>query len=322
MEFAPGSETERRLLAQLEREMGPTILGALEQPDTEELALNEDGRLWHKRLGQGFVHVGDMKPLMAAAFLRTMSSFLDEPIDPSFPLVNGELPPHGYRLSGTLAPVTRAPTFTIRVPTIERYLLEDYVEQGTLSPHQRDVLREAVVRHQSILVVGGTGSGKTTLTNTLTGEIVEAFPDERLVIVEDTREIVCEAANHVQLRTKRRANMTALVRQALRMRPNRIIVGEVRGGEALDLLRAWGTGHPGGLSTMHANSAAEALVQLETLVSMHPDAPADARIPSVVGLNVDVVVSIAEGRKGRKVQEVIEVLGYSASTQSYETRTL
>ena len=181
------------------------------------------------------------------------------------------------------------------------------------------VLKAAVEAHRNVLVIGGTGSGKTTFVNALIAHMVAADPNERLVILEDTREIRCSAQNAVQYHSSPAVSMTELLRTTLRMRPDRILVGEVRGPEALDLLMAWNTGHEGGASTVHANNARAGLVRLQMLVSMHRDAP--TAIEPLIAEAVDVLVHIARSASGeRRVQEVLEVLGHGAD--GYRTTTL
>jgi P-type conjugative transfer ATPase TrbB len=173
---------------------------------------------------------------------------------------------------------------------------------------QRDVLKHAVASHRNILIVGGTGSGKTTLVNAIINEMVTSDPTERIFIIEDTGEIQCAAENFVQYHTSLDVSMTALLRATLRMRPDRILVGEVRGPEALDLLDAWNTGHEGGAATLHANNPAAGLVRLKSLITRNESAPAD--IEPLIGEVVHIVVHIARTPEGRSVQEIIEVSGY------------
>src|SRR2546428_843377 len=208
-------------------------------------------------------------------------------------IVEGELPVNGSRFEGILPPVSTAPTFVIRKRASQIYGLEDYVRAGILTTAQQKVLLEAVRDRQNIVIAGGTASGKTTLANALMREIVaRGDPTERIVILEDTRELQCEARNAVQLHTGDVADLTRLVRVTMRLRPDRIIVGEVRGGEALALLKAWNTGHPGGITTVHANSAAAALLRLDSLIQESGVPPQ----PSLVAETVDVVVVIVRTR--------------------------
>jgi P-type conjugative transfer ATPase TrbB len=171
----------------------------------------------------------------------------------------------GERFEGLLPPVSVSPCFSIRKPARKIYGLEDYVRDRIMTEAQAGALRQAVTEHRNILVAGGTSSGKTTLANALLAEIARL--DERVILIEDTRELQCSAPDCVALRTKAGVvSLADLVRSTLRLRPDRIIVGEVRGAEALDMLKAWNTGHPGGIATVHANSAESALYRLEQLI--------------------------------------------------------
>ena len=145
-----------------------------------------------------------------------------------------------------------------------------------MTPEQKEFLCEAIKAHRNILVSGGTGGGKSTLVNGLIAELTTQFPNDRLIIIEDTAELQCSAANYVQYHTSPERSMTQLVKMSMRMRPDRILVGEVRGPEALDLLMSWNTGHEGGIATLHANNAEAALTRLSTLVSMNKDAPRES----------------------------------------------
>lgn len=309
---------EQRTQGKLWRDLGPVVAAALSDPTTVEVMLNPDGKLWQERLGKPMRCIGTMAPHWAEAIIKTLASHLDQALSSEQPLLEGELPPSGARFAGQLPPVVSAPTFSIRVPAVRALHLSDYVTQGSLSPAQAAALEDAVALRQNILVVGGTGSGKTTFVNALIATIVQAAPEDRLVIIEDTREIQCAAENVVQYRATAAVGMTELLRTTLRMRPDRILVGEVRGPEALDLLMAWNTGHAGGTATVHANDAASGLVRLEMLVSMHRNAPRNPA--ALIGEAVDLVVHIARCPGGRKVREIRRVLGGGRGT--YETCVL
>jgi type IV secretion system protein VirB11 len=187
-----------------------------------------------------------------------------------------------------------------------------------LGSRECGALQSAIAAHRNILVVGGTGTGKTTFCNALIAQMVAVAPGERLVILEDTREIRCTAENSVQYHTTPSVTMTQLLRTTLRMRPDRILVGEVRGPEALDLLMAWNTGHEGGAATLHANNARAGLVRLQMLVSMHRDAP--SHIEGLIAEAVDVVVHITRTPTGRRVEDVLEVLDFGPN--GYSTKPL
>jgi type IV secretion system protein TrbB len=224
------------------------------------------------------------------------------------PIVSAELPPHGdgagERFEGILPPISLAPCFSIRKPAERVYTLGDYVADGIMPARHADALRRAVVERRNILVAGGTSSGKTTLANALLAEM--ASLDERVILIEDTRELQCAAADTVALRTRPGVvGIADLVRSTLRLRPDRIVVGEVRGAEALDLLKAWNTGHPGGVATVHANSAAAALHRLEQL-TQEAVVTAPRRL---IAEAIDVVVFIAGRGLDRRVEAIMHVGG-------------
>jgi type IV secretion system protein TrbB len=312
------SEFERRTREKLLRDFGSVLSAALEDPCTIEVLLNPDGRLWQERLGEAMRCIGHIDRARGEAIIKTVASHLGKEITHSTPLLEGELPPDGARFAGQLPPVVPAPTFAIRKPAIKLFQLDDYVAQGALAEHHCAALKDAVAAHRNVLVIGGTGTGKTTFVNALIAHMVAIAPDERLVILEDTREIRCTAENSVQYHTSATVTMTELLRTTLRMRPDRILVGEVRGPEALDLLMAWNTGHEGGAATIHANNARAGLVRLQMLVSMHRDAP--ARMEALIAEAVDVIVHITRTPEGRRVQEVLQVLGFGPD--GYSTQQL
>jgi len=215
-----------------------------------------------------------------------------------------------------LPPVTRGPCFAIRKPAAKIYTLADYVRDRIMVPIQADALKRAVRARRNILVAGGTSSGKTTLANALLAEIAES--DDRVILIEDTRELQCAAKDCVALRTKPGVvSMADLVRSTLRLRPDRIIVGEVRGLEALDMLKAWNTGHPGGIATVHANSAPSALYRIEQLVQ-----EGVAIIPRrLIAEAIDLVVFIAGRGSDRRVETIAEVTGLDGNGD-YRVSTL
>lgn len=312
------SEFEQRTRDKLRRDLGPIISAAMADPLTVEIMLNPDGTLWQERLGEPMREIGSLAPHWAEAVINTLASHLDREVSRVSPMVEGELPPDGARFAGQVPPIVSAPTFSIRVPAVRSLSLGQYVMQGVMTQEQRVILEEAVAARENILVVGGTGSGKTTLVNALIAAIVDSAPNDRLVLIEDTREIQCSAQNFVQYRVAPTVGMTELLRTTLRMRPDRILVGEVRGPEALDLLMAWNTGHAGGIATVHANDAVSGLLRLEMLVSMHRHAP--ARPAPLIAEAVDIIVHIERTPKGRRVKQLCRVLGGEGGV--YQTCTL
>ena len=307
-----------RAKRKLERDMGPELLVALNDPKTVEIMLNADGRLWHERLGESMTCIGSMRVAQAQAIIETIAGYHGKEVTRQKPILEGELPLDGSRFAGQLPPVVPAPTFAIRKKAVAIFTLDQYVAQGIMTPEQKATLVAAVAAHRNILVIGGTGSGKTTLVNAIINEMVIQDPTERVFLIEDTGEIQCAAENYVQYHTSMDVNMTALLKTTLRMRPDRILVGEVRGPEALDLLMAWNTGHEGGAATLHANNAKAGLDRLAMLISMHPDSPKP--IEPLIGEAVHLIVHIARTPDGRRVQEILEVSGYSQG--QYLTKTL
>ena len=291
----------------LRAHMGQLVNSALEDPMTCEVMLNPDGRIWQERFGEPMKCIGTMRSGDAEVAFRTLASLLGKTLSYDQPQLDGEYP-GGFRFSGALPPIVSAPAFTIRKPASRVFTLDEYVEAGILTEHQKDALCMAVSEHQNLLVVGGTGSGKTTLANALIAEMVRQFPDERHVIIEDTREIQCTAQNAVFFHTTNDVSMTKCLKQTLRFRPTRIHVGEVRDEAALDLLDAWNTGHSGGISTVHANSALQGLSRVRGLVSRSPSAP--RCVEEVIGEAVQVLVFIERTPSGRRIREILAVDGY------------
>ncbi len=297
-----------RARRKLERDMGSECLAALNDPRTVEIMLNADGRLWQERLGEPMTCIGTMRSAQAQAIIETIAGYHGKEVTRQKPVLEGELPLDGSRFAGQLPPVVPAPTFAIRKKALAIFTLDHYVERGIMTPAQRTALVEAVEAHRNILVIGGTGSGKTTLVNAIIHQMVIQDPRERVFIIEDTGEIQCAAQNYVQYHTSVDVNMRTLLKTTLRMRPDRILVGEVRGPEALDLLMAWNTGHEGGAATLHANHAKAGLDRLAMLISMHPDSPKP--IEPLIGEAVHRIVHIARNAEGRRVQEILQVSGY------------
>ncbi|MET1114423.1 MAG: P-type conjugative transfer ATPase TrbB [Comamonas sp.] len=304
------SSLKERAKRKLERDMGPLLLGALNDPRTVELMLNADGRLWQERLGEKMQCIGALRTAQSEAIIKTIAGYHGKEVTRGKPVLEGEFPLDGSRFAGQLPPVVPAPTFAIRKRAVAIFALAQYVETGIMTQAQHDALQAAVRDHRNILVIGGTGSGKTTLVNAIIHEMVVCDPTERVFILEDTGEIQCAAQNFVQFHTSMDVPMSALLKTTLRMRPDRILVGEVRGGEALDLLDAWNTGHEGGAATLHANSASAGLTRLRSLITRNEAAPAE--IEALIGEAVHVVVHIARTPEGgRRVQEILGISGYA-----------
>lgn len=304
-----------RLVRKLQEALGDQICVALDDASVVEIMLNPDGRLFIERLGHGIAAVGELTSAAAEIVIGSVAHALQSHADDEQPIISGELPIGGHRFEGLLPPIVSRPTFTIRRRASRLIPLDDYVSSKVMTARQAEIIRNAIESRLNIVISGGTGSGKTTLANAVISEIVEAAPEDRIVILEDTAEIRCVAENAVALHTSETIDMARLLKSTMRLRPDRIIVGEVRDGAALTLLKAWNTGHPGGVTTIHSNSAMSALRRLEQLTAEVSQQP----MREVIGEAVDLIVSIERTGRGRRVRDVIHVESFDGSR--YETET-
>lgn len=303
------SEACTRGARMLRTALGGEIARWLEDPAIIEIMLNPDGQLWVDRLGSGLAATDC---LMTAAdgerIIRLVAHHVGAEVHAGAPRVSAELPDGGERFEGLLPPVVAAPSFAIRKPAVAVFTLADYVDAGIMSAEEASLLARTVHARKNILVAGGTSTGKTTLTNALLAEV--AGSDDRIVLIEDTRELQCAAPNLVSLRTKDGvAGLSDLVRSALRLRPDRIPIGEVRGAEALELVKAWGTGHPGGIGTIHAGSAIGTLRRLEQLIQ-----ETVVTVPrALIAETIDVIAVLVRDATGRRLAELAQVRGLDES---------
>ena len=288
----------------------------LARTDLRELSANPDGRLFVDCTARGLVHVGELGSRERNQIVRLCASEAGRLVTAESPILSCRLPGLGHRFEGLVPPAVPEPCFSIRFHGTDLRLLDDLAREGSVTPEQGRTLRDAIVRKRNLLVAGATGSGKTTLLNALMEEMAREFPVTRAVVIEDTPEIRTSLANVVFLQTSSAADATRLLASTLRLRPDRIVVGEVRDGAALALLKAWNTGHPGGFATLHANSARDALTRFDMLVREASAQP----LPEAVAAAVDLVAFIERTRDGRRVSEILEVEGYENG--SFQTRKL
>ncbi|MEE3156360.1 MAG: P-type conjugative transfer ATPase TrbB [Pseudomonadota bacterium] len=298
--------------------LGDDIGRALRDTQVAEIMLNPDGALRLDRLGEGRVDTGiRLPPDQAERIIRLVAAYARAEVHEEFPIISAELPARadgqaGERFEGILPPVATGPCFSIRKPAWRLHTLDDYVRDGLMPAQTGEALRSAIRERRNILVAGGTSSGKTTLANALLAEM--AGQDARIIQIEDTRELQSPLPDTVALRTRAPGvTMSTLVRSTLRLRPDRIIVGEVRGPEALDMLKAWNTGHPGGLATIHANGALAALYRLEQLCQ-----EAVVTVPrQLIAEAIDIVVFISGRGTARRVSNLARVTGLDLATGAY-----
>ena len=300
--FAAVGERRTRMLRTA---MGPAIAAALEDPSVVEILLNPDGMLWVDRIAQGREPTGiTLSAHDAERIVRVVAAQVGAEVHAGKPILSAELPLTGERFEGVLPPVVRAPVFAIRKRAAASIRLASYVEAGAMTTDEAAFLREAVHNRRNILIAGSTSTGKTTLANALLHEI--AATGDRVILLEDTIELQCLVDDHVPMRTYPGvASLAELLRSTLRLRPDRIVVGEVRGAEALDLLKAWGTGHPGGIATIHAGSAPGALARLEQLIlEIALTVPRE-----LIAEAVNVIVYLTGRGNPRRVEQIVCVCG-------------
>jgi P-type conjugative transfer ATPase TrbB len=310
---SPGVNVSDRLDEMLRRYLGAEIISAISDPDVTEIYVNpQDCAVRFETRSRGKIDSGtSIDAHRVEMFLNAVATHLDVTLTNATPRLEAELPTRvfaGARLQGFIPPVTAGPAFNIRKAASAIYSLDDYVASGVLSADQCVILRAAVAERKNILVAGGTNTGKTTLANAVLHEVALQFPADRIVILEDTVELQCAARDLLALRTTSAVSLADLLRSALRTSPSRIIIGEVRGAEALDLLDAWATGHPGGVATVHASSAEGALHRLDRLAQRANVPPQ----PDLIAEAVHIVVLIEGGHKTRRVSEIAQVAGLDA----------
>lgn len=300
-------EFNRRSDDALRRALGADILAALADEQVVEVMLNPSGDLWTDSHVDGMQCIGRIDSVRAMSIVATVAAMLGATVTPDKPILECELPLDGSRFEALIPPVVPAPTFALRKKAKLIFSLADYVRKGVMTELQSSVIKTAVANRKNILIAGGTGTGKTTLANAVLNEISSISPDHRVVVIEDVLELQCSVKNTVFLRTSENIDQVSLLRATLRLRPDRIVVGEVRDKSALALLKAWNTGHPGGIGTVHANSTGAALVRIGQLIQ-EAGVPA---APELISEAVNLVISIRRTSVGRTIDEIAEVSNWS-----------
>lgn len=291
----------------------------LDDPLVQEIEINGPDDVWFERAGvqqKSEIRITRSQIESAITILARMGD-KDAKAGTADGIIDARM--DGFRIAAALAPTSvRGPSMCIRKHSPVHLSLADYVKSGAISPDWEDRLRSMVTSNKNLLVVGGTSSGKTTFANALIGEIP---PEQRVVTIEDTPELKVIAPNWVSLESNAQRSVTTrdLVRLALRYRPDRIIVGEVRGGEAYDLLDAANTGHDGVIATLHANSAFDALSRFETLILRGGIEWPHRAICAQIARTFDYVIFMTRRRGVRCLQEVLALHDYDGETQTYRS---
>ena len=296
------------------------IMPLLQDENIFEVYINPDGKIWtdsfRGRENTGMV----MSSSQVKQIILNVAALTNQLVTEEKPALDAEIPQNEYfdkcRFEGNLPRVVLSPTLNIRKHPKKIFTLEDYVSQEILTEKQRKIIVQAIHDRKNIIAAGGTKSGKTTLLNALLAEISKL--NDRVIMIEDTPELQCKAADCVSMRTMRSFSMSDCLRSVLRMTPDRIVVGEVRGGEALALLDAWSTGHGGGCSTVHSNSAKDTLLRLENMTARVSQNPQQATI----GQAVNMIVYLKYLGNRRIVEEILEVDGYNTAKKEYNLKSL
>lgn len=308
--------------------LGTEVVGLLHRPDITEIYVNDDGYIWYNSHEEGKVKSDIfLPPENVQAIIELAAGQDGKIVNEDIPSLSTEIRGYGCRFQGEIPPIVRNPQFNIRKKATRIFTLDDYVNNGTLSAKYADYLKKAIADRKNILVVGGTGTGKTTFLNAVLDSIAKISPYHRIISLEDLPELQCPADDYSPMFTKQdtgtggiKYNMTRLLADCMRRSPDRIVVGEVRDGAAYTMLKAWNTGHEGGACTVHANSAEQGLTRIKSLAQEDPDAAGD--IKELIGEAIDIVVSIVHvdlggGRKGRRINDVIDVNGYDGIKDKY-----
>jgi type IV secretion system protein VirB11 len=314
---ASASLSAARRRDHVSRLLGPLVGGLLAEGIVTDVILNPDGRLWVTRLGAEPEVAGSMTPQQAESLIAAIASTLDAVATRDKPVIEGRLLLDGSRFEGVLPPVVSTPIFAIRRHSSAVFTFDDYVAKEQMTEAQRARLERAIVDRENVLFTGGTGSGKTTLTNAALDAVVRLTPTDRIIGLEDTGELRCSAEDQTFMVATETVPLSRLIKVAMRLNGTRIIVGEVRGAEALDLLMVWNTGHPGGLATVHANIARPeaALSRLEMLVALGTQAPMQRLIAEAI----DLIVCVERQVKGhRRVTQMVAVTGFDGRDYQFK----
>lgn len=278
-----------------------------------EFSVNNDGTVWLEKLGEPMKQIGTMPSNTVMSIINLVADSFSTIVSSQTPIIEGEFPLDESRFEGVAPPISDRGMFSIRKRASQLITLEEYVEQGILQENHLEFINNAIKQKLNIVIAGGTGSGKTTFVNGLIHQIGKLSPEDRIGIIESTRELQCASLNKFFLRSTAYVSETVLVKAMLRLRPDRIIFGEVRGNETQDLLMAWNTGHPGGICTIHADSAAKTLTRFEELTGNKSN---------IIGDTLDIVVYLKKIRGHRKVTQILRCHQYDKKNQEYILETI
>lgn len=294
----------QNILNLLNISLGTKIQSYFQDPLVTEVYMNDDGSVWIDTLDKGSL-VTDviLEEEVVYSVIALIANSVNQEVTYQNPVISAEMPDSGFRFEGNIGGISSRSVFNIRKHSILELTLQDYVNSDIMTESQKQAIEEAVKKHQNILVVGGTNSGKTTLCNAILSEIAKY--QERTIIIQDTNELKCSCPDRLFLRSNQYVSMRQLLTSALRRSPRRIVIGEVRDGAALNVIKAWNTGHPGGLCTLHADSAELGLFQLESYITE----VSQNKQREMIARTVNVLIDIQKEGIIRKLQGIFLVEG-------------
>ena len=318
-----------RLNDAFDDQLGPGLVDIMHRDDITEIYCNADGFIWYDSQKEGKVKTDlYLRPDKIQTIIELVAGQNGKVVNEKIPSVSAEISGYGARFQGELPPIVKNPEFNIRKKAIKIFTLHDYVLNHTMCSYYEEYLKNAIIKRKNILLVGGTGTGKTTFLNALLDGIADLTPKHRIISLEDTPELQCKAKDYSAMYTMQQDvgskyvayDMTKLLADCMRRSPDRIVVGEVRDGCAYAMLKAWNTGHEGGCCTVHANSAEQGLDRIESLCYENPTCAGD--VCRLIGEAIDVVIYIsftvnAEGKRSRIVEDILEVTKYDRYKKSY-----
>jgi P-type conjugative transfer ATPase TrbB len=309
--LTPQQQSRQRVLSKLADELGPDLCRLRDDPDVIEIQATRDGHVWTDRLSVGKQDTGLVLPApQREMIIRTVAAWHGLVANRTHPLLKAEVPPDGARFQGFLPPVS-PPGFVIRRPFNRILSLEEFVADGSITAWQAEVLRTAIDHRQKILIAGGTLSGKTVLCNSGVAEMIrQRGPGVRVVMIEDTLEMTAppEATNFEHLHTTDDVSLRPLIQMTMRLSPECLIVGEMRGAEALDIIKVWMSGHGASISTIQADNKEEALWKFESYVEEAGVKPN----PRMIGHVVNLIITMERDRVNHwRVKEMARVEGWN-----------
>ncbi len=321
--FNASKEIEGRIIEKLKRELGQGIINLLEKDNVTEVMANADGTVWAVSFGGN--SSGDLTDIRLTvedriAFLGTVATMVNKSLHEETPTVEGILPWDGSRVTGVIPPQSiKGPVFNIRKKANKVYTLDEYIAAKRMTLDDKEIICDAILEKKNIIIAGPTGSGKTTFANAVLHALYELSPTDRIISMEDTPELQVSHPNQLQMVATGKNTLQNLIKTAMRQSPDRIIIGEVRDGVALDLLKSWNTGHPGGVTTLHANSCLDSLMRLEMLIAERTESPMQRLIAQSVGL-IFYIQRVAI--TGPTLTEIAEVVRFDRNNEEYEVRYL